>query len=210
MKNESLFIPLLDNGTGIVKAQYCYDALIALGGRAASIARFSQPYPTRIMNMATATFLSSNCSTMIIVDMDIHFTREHVDKLLSHDVPLVYGLYPKKALPLQWCVATLTDECPFGGDEPLVEVKRAGRGFMRVHRSVFEAMKPLVPEYHNHGRAEWQFWQEGCDNDGEWRSEDWWFCDNWRNLGGKVMVDQTICLQHIGDYAYGSPIPNNS
>ena len=81
---------------------------------------------------------------------------------------------------------------------------------MRVHRSVFEAMKPLVPEYHNHGRAEWQFWQEGCDNDGEWRSEDWWFCDNWRNLGGKVMVDQTICLQHIGDYAYGSPIPNNS
>jgi hypothetical protein len=204
------FYPLIDNGTGIIKAQYCYDALVALGGRGAVLGRVSQPYPTRSLNMATATFLSTDCEEMVVIDMDIHFTREDVDKLLSHDVPLVYGLYPKKALPLQWCVATLTDESPFGGDEPLVEVKRAGRGFMRVHRSVFEKMKPLVPEYHNHGRPEWQFWHEGCDNDGEWRSEDWWFCDNWRKLGGKVLVDQTICLQHIGDYSYGAPIPNNS
>jgi len=204
------FYPLIDNGTGIIKAQYCYDALVALGGRGAVLGRVSQPYPTRSLNMATATFLSTDCEEMVVIDMDIHFTREDVDKLLSHDVPLVYGLYPKKALPLQWCVATLTDENPFGGDEPLVEVKRAGRGFMRVHRSVFEKMKPLVPEYHNHGRPEWQFWHEGCDNDGEWRSEDWWFCDNWRKLGGKVLVDQTICLQHIGDYSYGAPIPNNS
>ena len=207
---EKLFVPLLDNGTGNIKAQYCYDALVALTGRGIVLSRTSQPYPTRSLNMCSTTFLSTDCDSMLVIDMDIHFTREDVDKLLSHDVPLVYGLYPKKALPLQWCVATLTDESPFGGDEPLVEVKRAGRGFMRVHRSVFEKMKPLVPEYHNHGRPEWQFWHEGCDNDGEWRSEDWWFCDNWRKLGGKVLVDQTICLQHIGDYSYGSPIPNNS
>jgi len=205
---NKIFLPLIDNGTGIVKARYAYSALAGLSGRGLAMARFSQPYPTRALNMATSAFLSTDCDEMLVIDCDIGFNRSDVDMLLSHDVPLVYGIYPKKTLPLEWCLATLTDESPFGGPEPLCEVRRAGRGFMRVHRSVFEKMKPLVPSYTNHGGEEWQFWHEGCDNDGEWRSEDWWFCDNWRKLGGKVLVDQRIVLTHVGDFAYG--LENNA
>lgn len=203
------FLPLIDNGTGTAKAQFCYDALAGLTGRGLSIARVSQPYPTRAMNMATGIFLASDADEMLVIDMDISFTRADVDNLLSHDVPLVYGLYPKKTLPLEWCMATLTDESPFDGTESLCEVRRAGRGFMRVHRSVFEAMKSLVPEYHNHGGPEHQFWHEGCsDKSAEWKSEDWWFCDNVRKLGMKVLIDQRIVLKHIGEFAYGTEIPN--
>jgi hypothetical protein len=33
-------------------------------------------------------------------------------------------------------------------------------------------------------------------------SEDWTFCENWRDLGGKVWVDKRVLLKHTGSYAY--------
>ena len=31
---------------------------------------------------------------------------------------------------------------------------------------------------------------------------DWTFCENWRDLGGKVWVDKRILLKHTGTYTY--------
>jgi hypothetical protein len=33
-------------------------------------------------------------------------------------------------------------------------------------------------------------------------SEDWTFCENWRDLGGKVWVDKRVLLKHTGTYTY--------
>jgi len=33
-------------------------------------------------------------------------------------------------------------------------------------------------------------------------SEDWTFCENWRDLGGKVYVDKRVLLKHTGTYVF--------
>jgi hypothetical protein len=33
-------------------------------------------------------------------------------------------------------------------------------------------------------------------------SEDWTFCENWRDLGGKVWVDKRVLLRHTGTYTF--------
>ena len=33
-------------------------------------------------------------------------------------------------------------------------------------------------------------------------SEDWTFCENWRDLGGKIWVDKRVLLKHTGSYTF--------
>jgi hypothetical protein len=33
-------------------------------------------------------------------------------------------------------------------------------------------------------------------------SEDWTFCENWRDLGGQVWVDKRVLLRHTGTYVF--------
>jgi hypothetical protein len=83
----------------------------------------------------------------------------------------------------------------------LEEIQRGGTGFMRIHRSVFEAMKRPELEYDNHGELQWDFFRVGIKNR-EYLSEDWFFCDDARELGFKVMLDTRIQLLHVGQVNY--------
>jgi hypothetical protein len=33
-------------------------------------------------------------------------------------------------------------------------------------------------------------------------SEDWTFCENWRDMGGKIWVDKRVLLKHTGTYTF--------
>jgi hypothetical protein len=33
-------------------------------------------------------------------------------------------------------------------------------------------------------------------------SEDWTFCENWRDIGGQVWVDKRVLLKHTGTYVF--------
>jgi hypothetical protein len=34
--------------------------------------------------------------------------------------------------------------------------------------------------------------------EGRYYSEDWTFCENWRDLGGQVFIDKRVLLKHVG------------
>jgi len=169
----------------------------------------SYPYPDGAMNIATAKFLKSDCEEMLLIDTDIIFSPKHVAWLLEHDEPLVFGAYPKKLPGLTFPMEWLGEKSPFSndwqaeGESPLVEVKRTARGFMRAHRSVFERMADSVPLVENFvsGDGMREFWK----NQPGGHSEDFNFCDRWRALGGRILVDQRITTQHEGTAVY--PLP---
>jgi hypothetical protein len=189
---------------GLSRTSWALSMIAAFSGRACSLERISYPYPDGAMNIATADFLESECDEMLVVDTDIVFTRQHIDWLLSHDEPLVFGVYPKKQVGLTYPAEFLdSNPEPFSGESDLCEVKRTARGFMRVHRSVFEAMKPHVPQYTcaQTGRECWAFWRVLLGG----HSEDFAFCDLWRRLGGKILIDRRCTTQHEGSATY--PIP---
>jgi len=39
-------------------------------------------------------------------------------------------------------------------------------------------------------------------------SEDWTFCENWRDLGGKIWVDKRVMLRHTGSYVFDQNAQN--
>lgn len=213
-KPKPIFVPLLDNGNGQVMANFMICHVAAFAGREIHMARASDSHADRGMNRIACDFLESNCDIWFNIDADILFQKKDIDRILSHDLPLVYGIYPKKQDDTPPCIACLSDEGATPNANGLLEVRRAGRGFMCVHRALLEAMKeenggPCLL-YDNHGRKEWDFFKSGLiegeysTNDGkrEWISEDWMFCDNARRLGYKVYADSKIVLGHEGSKVY--------
>jgi len=148
---------------------------------------------------------------MITIDTDESFEPRHVQMLLSHDEPFVAGLYCKKMPGLEWIYAPLdeTKGNPFEGDPfnspPLVEVARIARGFTSIHRSVFEALEPHCERYIEYasgtGKKEVEYWRTLPGG----HSEDFDFCDRYRAIGGRIMVDRRIAVWHHGNIRF--PIP---
>src|SRR5262249_51373728 len=55
------------------------------------------PYVGRARNKVTRMFLEeTDCDKLIQVDVDIAFNRENIERVASHDLPVVGGTYFKK------------------------------------------------------------------------------------------------------------------
>jgi len=165
----------------------------------------------RSRNNLTRDFLKTDNDALLWIDSDLEFKPWHIRCLLEHDLPIVAGVYPLKRKELAWCLNSVAN----GQTEQtgiLQEVKYVGTGFMLIKREVFEKIAKAYPELryieddqkrepvHNFWRME-----VGFDSDlgiNRWLSEDWWFCEMWRRLGGKVFVDRRVTLKHYGMIAY--------
>lgn len=95
-----------------------------------------------------------------------------------------------------------------GETEPF-KVDYAGTGFMMIKRGVFEKMRQKLPHlWHNEGIGDcWAFFDcelHGHEEARVYLSEDYNFCQRWRDMDGEIWCDPTIKLKHWGVFAYGS------
>lgn len=206
----SLYIPLTDNGGGDVKASFMLSFIRAFSGTDydVQIARFGDSHPGRARNKAAASFLESGRDYLLFLDADIVFEPEHIATMMASDEPLICGIYPKKQPGVHLC-AVMPEGFEFSDEtkDRAVPCRRAGTGFMRIHRSVFEALKEKCDEYANHGRAEWDFFKSGVVEK-EWLSEDWYFCDVATRAGFQPMLHTGIQARHEGSAVY--PLPETA
>ena len=164
---------------------------------------------SRARNTLVAKFLNNPDSThLFFVDADIGWEPWHLLVLLNRDVDVIGGLYPMKSLPVKWVVNGF--EGAEEGADGLQEVSKTGTGFMLVKRHVFEklnahpAVKPfnndigLPKELDKHLRT----YYDTAVRENRYYSEDWTFCENWRDIGGKVWVDKRVLLKHTGTYVF--------
>jgi hypothetical protein len=164
---------------------------------------------SRARNTLTAKFLNNKESThLMFIDADIGWEPWHLLVMLNRDVDVIGGLYPMKSLPVKWCVNGFdgAEEGPDG----LQEVSKTGTGFMLIKRGVFEklnahpATKPFIndiglpPELNPYMKT----YFDTAVRENRYYSEDWTFCENWRDLGGKVWVDKRVLLKHTGTYVF--------
>ena len=164
---------------------------------------------SRARNTLVAKFLNNPDSThLMFVDADIGWEPWHLLVMLNRDVDVIGGLYPMKTLPVKWVVNGFdgAEEGPDG----LQEVSKTGTGFMLVKRHVFEklnqhpAVKPfnndigLPKELDQHLRT----YYDTAVRENRYYSEDWTFCENWRDIGGKIWVDKRVLLRHTGTYVF--------
>jgi hypothetical protein len=163
---------------------------------------------SRARNTLTAKFLIHPKTThLMFIDADIGWEPWHLLVMLNHDVDVIGGLYPMKALPVRWCINTF--EGAATGDN-LQEVSKTGTGFMLIKRAVFEKLNahPATKPFSNDLGLPKELdpfmrtYFDTAVRDGRYYSEDWTFCENWRDLGGKIWVDPRITLKHTGTYTF--------
>ena len=178
---------------------------------------------TRGRNQLVAEFMASESSHLMFIDADIEFHPSEILKLISHDKPIVTGAYPLKVEPTTYVVNSADNP---EKDGKLIEVKDSGTGFMLIRRDTIEKMQEAYPDLHYTGdfdRQEYRKDLQGRDEHKEklkenlyslfdtshdkednnnYLSEDYTFCRRWQKIGGKIWLDTTITLNHVGRKIY--------
>jgi len=146
---------------------------------------------------------------LMFIDSDILFEPSDVLALLQENVDVIGGGYPKKSLPVDYVI----NPCPGGfQDDGKVEVLRLGTGFLLIRREVFVRLAEANPHLK---------YTDDCGLDPSlnsflyayfdcglvpghdvYMSEDWMFCNRWRDLGGKVFLSKRFALGHVGAFLF--------
>jgi hypothetical protein len=164
---------------------------------------------SRARNTLTAKFLNNKESThLMFIDADIGWEPWHLLVMLNRDVDVIGGLYPMKSLPVKWCVNGF-DGAEEGADG-LQEVSKTGTGFMLIKRGVFEKLNahPATKPFANdiglpvELNPYMKTYFDTAVRENRYYSEDWTFCENFRDLGGKIWVDKRVLLKHTGTYVF--------
>jgi hypothetical protein len=164
---------------------------------------------SRARNTLVAKFLNNPDSThLMFIDADIGWEPWHLLVMLNRQVDVIGGLYPMKTLPVKWVVNGFdgAEEGPDG----LQEVSKTGTGFMLIKRAVFEKLNahPATKPFANdiglpvELNPYMKTYFDTAVRENRYYSEDWTFCENWRDLGGKVWVDKRVLLKHTGTYVF--------
>jgi len=147
-------------------------------------------------------------------------------KLISHEKDVVGGAYPKKTIDWDAIKAASSDIAPAQlkyvgaeyavnySEEPksdLVEVKDLATGFLLMRRQVIEKMisqhknlqyKNTIIRDASYDQNFYALFDTSIDTDKVYLSEDYTFCRRWQAMNGKIFVDRSISLDHIGTYTF--------
>jgi len=189
----------------------CEDSLRVLESRGYEVRRirgFSQIDVAR--NAIASNAVRDGFAETLWIDSDVGFNPDDVEKLRNHQLPIVAGIYAKKAKRELACkFLDDTRGIQFGKKGGLIELMYAATGFLHVRREAYldiqhklnlptcnlsfgEAIvpwfQPLIREYQGNP------WYLG---------EDFAFCERARQAGFRIMADTSIRLWHIGSYPYG-------
>lgn len=158
---------------------------------------------SRARNNLTHEFLKTDCEYFLQVDSDIVFKHEDIERILSHKLKIIGGIYPIKEKETRWCLNKF--KFNFNVNSELVAVSETGTGFLLIHREVFQAISKDDPtriyKCDMDNETKYDYWRVGV-KDGRYLSEDWWFCQDAREAGFEILVDTKVVLGHLGTAMY--------
>lgn len=217
--NLYVFIPAFRNQmtattmlTTHMLAQECWRRGIGF-----AISAVSWPDIADLRGMA-ATYLIDRlpqASHLLFIDDDMSFKPELVMDMLLFNEPVVGALYPKRCYPLEFAGSGSENPEVRGG---FVKCDGVGMGVTLIQRHVFEVIAEKMPDtidtnLENSGLAGMfggdplkrilkPFEKVRHEINGGVLSEDFSFCQRWRQCGGEVWASATHTIQHIGNHAF--------
>lgn len=112
----------------------CEISFAFIGGTVVNFAR----------NVLADHVIKHNMDELVSMDKDLVPTMADVVRLLSHDEPVVTGLYPRKHLLTEYHVQGIPGEGP--RPDLLQRVENASIGFSKIKTSVFRELAQKTPE----------------------------------------------------------------
>jgi len=168
---------------------------------------------TRGRNNLMAKMMSNTQAThFMFIDADIRFQPESIFQMIAHDKDVIGGLYPKKALPINY-VINLKPTVTVQGD--IYTVDTMGTGFLLFKRHVYEkliAAHPASKYVDDIGLGKqyepmmYAIFDCVIDERGHYLSEDWTFCRRWQELGGEIWAHSKTLLNHVGHYEFAGDL----
>jgi hypothetical protein len=164
-------------------------------------------------NTLVSAFLETNATHLWFVDADMGWDPEAIVRLIGamklggYEMAAAAG--PRKATPVSFCV-NFSHEMERDEKTGFINGLTVGTGFMVIARSAIEKMvaahgdnyfkDPLTQKViHNLFDTEidelHQFW-----------SEDYTFCNKFRRLGGKIWIDFSVRLEHVGNHVWAGAL----
>jgi hypothetical protein len=193
--------------------------------------RSNESLITRARNDLVFTFLQTPATHLMFIDADINFNPDDVFKMISMNKDVITGAYPTKMIDWQKMASSASNDVKTlqsnairyssgvnkltstssTTENGLLEIYDGATGFMLIKRPVIEKLiksypeTRYIPEVYDEesqkGMSKYAIFDTMIDN-GRYLSEDYTFCRRWQNIGGKVYVDPTIVLDHVGTYTF--------
>ena len=197
---KPLSIMLATPTMGDVPMQYAHSVV-------AMVLKTKEKYPDCKIAMATTfrkmhhrartelaeAFLQTDCTHILWVDDDNIPREDDLNKLLEHDLPIVSGLYFRRAEPFEPIIMVKRENGRGTERRPdlyreksgqPVKIHSTGMGFMLIKREVIEAVKKLgMPLFDIRGNF----------------GEDIWFCNQVHGAGYDVWLDPQVEVGHLGE-----------
>lgn len=168
---------------------------------------------TRARNNLMSKMMTNTAAThFMFIDADIRFEPDAILKMMVCDKDVIGGLYPKKALPVNY-VINLKPQTKVQGD--IFTVDTMGTGFLMFKRHVYEKLIAAHPECKyvddvglgkQYEPMMYSIFDCKIDERGHYLSEDWLFCRRWQDLGGEIWAHGKVLLNHIGHYEFAGDL----
>ncbi|PSH64662.1 glycosyltransferase family 2 protein [Phyllobacterium sophorae] len=147
-------------------------------------------------NGIVSTFMKGDWETLMFVDSDVGFSPDEFNRVTNTDFDVCAGVYAKRkegaGFPVHASHVGKVDENGYA------ETLFAPTGFMAIKRPVFERMFEA-------GMGKSEIFDTYYDKPRDhYYSEDNAFCLRWRSLGGKIHLDTTCNLTHMGTKDYSA------
>ena len=197
------------------------------GNEITSIFLGNESLSQRGRNTIAYHFLNSSATHLMFIDADIKFRPRDIARMIAADKELIIGPVPLKGIDWEqvrsaalegkqdlyshtgvFNINHLPGHSMVSEDEPF-EIEHGGAAFMMIRRDAFEALIPHTPTYVNGGRSV----PTGAEVHDFFRveikpetrhllSEDYFFCESYRKIGGKVWIAPWVQTGHFGSYLF--------
>jgi predicted O-methyltransferase YrrM len=166
----------------------------------------------------TAMFLQdADATDQFFIDSDLGFNPDGFIHILARPEGIVGGTYPLKRDQLGYTAEVMTEDGVPLGRDGLIEAKFLPNGFLRIKRGVYKILAEKYPELRydenvievqgSGVKEAYDFF--GMGNFGtKFRTEDYAFCQRWRDIGGTLWLYPDVDFRHIGQKAYAGNYHN--
>lgn len=179
-------------------------------------AKFPEPCIDIVRDKAVQVALQNGTNWLFFLDSDVIVPPNTLTRLISHNLPIVAGLYVRRHNPPFNEMLKLRQDGMFGlrpimdgeyADGSLVECDAVGTGCVLIRTDVFSKVKPFQQTIDGKpARPQYFMWTESRIQPGF--SEDFAFFIKCREAGIPVYCDTAIKARHVGPVKF-VPSGNN-
>jgi len=158
---------------------------------------------SRIRNEYISDFIYDDKYThLLFIDNDLYDFQETLKLMLLSGKKMIGGVYRKKTNVEEYNV-NLLHSIENSINQPYCEVKHIATGLLLIHRTIIEEMIVNYPEtrYIHNDKAYFDLFKCFVSNE-RYLSEDYGFCELYRNLGGKIYCVLNSEITHNGIMNY--------